>query len=185
MISSIISIATFILFLIIIIQSIIFKKRGIESTGNPPIQQKYVGIGKLSLIITWILIIVQSHFFNLRLIQLPPYFESITLVLVVVGLIYTISSFLILSDANKVGLPNEKTILRTKGIYRLSRNPMYVGFLLFSIASCIYSLNPLTVILAIIALGIHHKIVLSEEDFLKERFGNEYCDYKKKIRRYI
>jgi protein-S-isoprenylcysteine O-methyltransferase Ste14 len=137
MINNIISVATILLFLLIAIQSITFKKQGIESTGDPPIQQKYVGIGKLSLILTWILLIIQSYFFNLRLIQLPIYFDWTSLVIVVVGLLYVTCSFLTLGDANKVGLPSEKTNLRTNGIYRISRNPMYVGFLLLSVASCI------------------------------------------------
>lgn len=185
MINIIISLLTITLFLTIIIQSVIFKKRNIESSGTPPIKQKFFKIGKLSLIISWILIIIQALLYNLRIIQISIYIEYISLSIVFFGLVFVIASFYTLGDANKVGLPIEKTVLKTKGIYKISRNPMYVGFLLFSVASCTYTINPIAFILAIIAIFIHHKIVYSEEEFLKKRFGSEYIDYLDKVRRYI
>jgi protein-S-isoprenylcysteine O-methyltransferase Ste14 len=84
-----------------------------------------------------------------------------------------------------LGLPTEKTILKTNGIYRFSRNPMYFGFNLLTIASMLYWININVIILGIYSIIIYHLIILGEEKFLEERFGDEYFSYKKIVRRYI
>ena len=43
----------------------------------------------------------------------------------------------------------------------------------------------LNILFFLIVVTIHHKIILGEEQFLKERFGQQWIDYTKKARRYI
>ena len=84
-----------------------------------------------------------------------------------------------------MGLPSESTVLKTNGIYKFSRNPMYVGFGLFTLASMIYTLNVLIIIAGIFSLIVYHLIIKSEEKFLLIRFGNDYENYGKNVRRYL
>lgn len=112
-------------------------------------------------------------------------FEIITIVLVVLSFIIFFFSFFSLGNSLRIGLPNEQTKLKINGIYKFSRNPIYVAFYLLAIASVIYVFNPIIIIFAIIGMYIHHKIVIAEEVFLQQKFKEEYTDYVKKVRRYI
>ena len=73
----------------------------------------------------------------------------------------------------------------TTGIFRYTRNPMYVGFNLLTIAAILFTLNILILILGIYCIIVYHFIILNEEKFLENRFKTSYTNYKKKVRRYI
>jgi protein-S-isoprenylcysteine O-methyltransferase Ste14 len=77
------------------------------------------------------------------------------------------------------------TRLSTRGIYRFSRNPIYLGVILINVASCIFFPNLFNVILAALATGIQHRIILSEEKFLEGRFGEAWRQYRKSTGRYF
>jgi protein-S-isoprenylcysteine O-methyltransferase Ste14 len=85
-----------------------------------------------------------------------------------------------------MGLPKNDVIqLRTTGIYKLSRNPMYLGLIIVAIASVMMVPNPFNLVFAVVGILIHHKIIVNEEKFLTERFGQQYLDYKKTTKRYL
>ena len=78
------------------------------------------------------------------------------------------------------------TAIATDGPYRLTRNPAYVGMALvyIGIALCshaLWVLLPLPVVLAIIDRGV----IAREERYLERKFGQEYLDYKRRVRRWI
>jgi protein-S-isoprenylcysteine O-methyltransferase Ste14 len=75
--------------------------------------------------------------------------------------------------------------LATDGIYRHVRNPMYVNLLLFTagIAIAIGS-NWTLVLLVPAALLLHYGVVLREERYLENKFGNEYRRYRASVPRW-
>jgi len=76
--------------------------------------------------------------------------------------------------------------LVTSGIHGRSRNPIYVGMFLvyFGIGMAISS--PWTLILTIpLAITIRYGVVAREEAYLERRFGDDYRDYKARIRRWL
>ena len=101
------------------------------------------------------------------------------------GIVIVIFGFIGLGSSVSVGLPEEKTVLKTGGIYQFSRNPMYLGGFVMCFGSCVYSIHFINFILFAIAFLIHHSIVLKEEEFLEKRFGNNWIEYKKKVRQYF
>jgi protein-S-isoprenylcysteine O-methyltransferase Ste14 len=111
--------------------------------------------------------------------------QLFSILILVIGLIIVTLSLIDLGKSTRLGLPTEKTILKTNGIYRFSRNPMYFGFNLLTIASMLYWINIIVIILGIYSIITYHLIILGEEKFLEERFGDEYFSYKNKVRRYI
>jgi protein-S-isoprenylcysteine O-methyltransferase Ste14 len=102
-----------------------------------------------------------------------------------VGLFFVFISFINLGRSNRHGLPSENTTLKTHGIYKISRNPMYLGFNLLTISAMIYMLNLIIVLLGVYSIVIYHLIIIGEEGFLDKRFGIDYSNYKKTVRRYI
>ena len=82
--------------------------------------------------------------------------------------------------------PSKTTSLIENGIYRISRNPMYLGvlFLLLAWAAYLGSLLALTgPILFVIYLNQFQ--IRPEEQILEERFGKAYVDYSLRVRRWI
>ena len=62
---------------------------------------------------------------------------------------------------------------------------MYLGFNLLTISAMIYTMNIWIIIIGIYSIIIYHLIIIGEERFLKNRFGQEYISYRNKIRRYL
>jgi protein-S-isoprenylcysteine O-methyltransferase Ste14 len=90
-----------------------------------------------------------------------------------------------LGKSTRLGLPSDDTQLKTNGLYKYSRNPMYVGFNLITIASIIYTLHWIIIILGVYSLIIYHLIIKGEEKFMMKRFGEEYKNYQLKVSRYF
>ena len=82
--------------------------------------------------------------------------------------------------------PTEATTLVTSGIYRYSRNPMYLGVLLVLIGWALYLGNLVSALLIVgFALYINRYQILPEERLLQEKFGADFLAYKDKVRRWI
>ncbi len=72
------------------------------------------------------------------------------------------------------------------GVYRLTRNPMYLGLALLQSAVGIGADNGWVLLLAPLASAIVHVIaVLPEEAYLERKFGDAYRDYKNSVRRWL
>ena len=82
--------------------------------------------------------------------------------------------------------PEASSALVTHGIYRFTRNPMYLGFAIILLGWMIFLENPLTlaVVLAFV-LYINRFQIEPEERALESTFGAEFKAYKLKTRRWI
>jgi hypothetical protein len=58
------------------------------------------------------------------------------------------------------------------------------GFLV-CVGSCLIFIHPVNFLLCALAVGIHHAIVIKEERFLEERFGEQWLEYKQRVPRYL
>jgi protein-S-isoprenylcysteine O-methyltransferase Ste14 len=78
------------------------------------------------------------------------------------------------------------TILVTDGIFRYSRNPMYLGLVLalLGVWTLWGSLSPLVAVIVFILI-IDRWQIPHEEKMLKDKFGSEYENYKLKVRRWV
>jgi protein-S-isoprenylcysteine O-methyltransferase Ste14 len=82
--------------------------------------------------------------------------------------------------------PESSTSIVTSGIYRLTRNPMYLGFLLWLIALAIFLANPIALAgpMAFVAYMNRFQI-RPEERALASRFGSPYESYLSRVRRWL
>lgn len=101
------------------------------------------------------------------------------------GLIVVLASLLHLGKSAAVGLPERETELKTHGLYRFTRNPVYLGAFLMGIGSCLFAVHAVNFLLLFIATVIHLRIVKREEEFLENRFGQQWQDYKDRVPRFI
>jgi protein-S-isoprenylcysteine O-methyltransferase Ste14 len=72
------------------------------------------------------------------------------------------------------------------GLYRKTRNPMYLGMTLlyFGLALLLHSLVALLLLIVVLVI-IQTQVIAREERYLEARFGDDYRAYKKRVRRWI
>lgn len=80
----------------------------------------------------------------------------------------------------------ESATLLTEGVYRYSRHPMYLGFvlILLGISLLLGSISPYVVVL-IFAILMEIVFIRVEEEMLNETFQEEWRQYKSKVRKWI
>ncbi|MFZ1943087.1 MAG: isoprenylcysteine carboxylmethyltransferase family protein [Acidobacteriaceae bacterium] len=84
-------------------------------------------------------------------------------------------------------MPGERSErLVTRGPYRLTRNPMYVGLTLayFGEAGLLRQIWPLAVLPLVLAY-LQWTVIPLEEAKLRETFGEEYEAYRGRVRRWV
>jgi protein-S-isoprenylcysteine O-methyltransferase Ste14 len=82
--------------------------------------------------------------------------------------------------------PDAASSLVTSGIYRVSRNPMYVGFLLLLTGWALFLSHPLPFLfLPVFVLYMSRFQILPEERAMAAKFGESYDIYKHSVRRWV
>ena len=185
-ISSLIILAGFTLMGIYLVYfGMILRKKGFSPLGKPTLQPFIFYFGKIALFTSWAFLIVNAILVMTGKPSGYLFYPVPAAILVSAGTIFMILAFRDLGDSLRVGLPGEETLLKTKGIYRFSRNPIYVGVDLIAIASVFFLPVIMNIACAIIGIAVHHAIILSEEKFLEGRFGEDWLNYKLMTRRYF
>ena len=109
---------------------------------------------------------------------------SVLLVVAVVVFLYSIRTF----QTAGTPVPGNKptTVIVRTGPYRFSRNPIYVAFsiLELGIASWVNSVWLIGTLIAAVAL-MAFVVIPREERYLERRFGADYLDYKRSVRRWL
>ena len=76
--------------------------------------------------------------------------------------------------------------LVTSGVFRITRNPLYLGLVALYLAIAVFanSLWALALIIPVVAV-VNFAVVAREERYLERKFGREYTDYKQRVRRWL
>jgi len=130
---------------------------------------------------------VALHFFL-------PLLDYATLWLRIVGVAVLLFGIYMSASAagafNRAGTPvvpfEKSTVLLTDGWYRFTRNPMYLGMTLALLGSgvalgSVGALLPLPVFVVL----IETLFIRGEEEFLEEIFGQQFRDFRARVRRWI
>lgn len=119
-----------------------------------------------------------------------PYMARVlgAVVLVCAGLFISIAGVLEFRRVKTTVNPHKASSassLVIQGVYRYTRNPMYVGFLLTLVAWAVFLANPLAVLWVVVfVLYITRFQIVPEERVLASLFGAEYEAYKRRVRRW-
>jgi protein-S-isoprenylcysteine O-methyltransferase Ste14 len=71
------------------------------------------------------------------------------------------------------------------GLYRFSRNPIYVGYFLIFIGVALLIGSWFHLALTLVYQAAVHFLILSEERWCLGTFGKQYLEYQRKVRRYF
>ncbi len=138
-----------------------------------------------------VLILVISNYFSSKKIDLIllPNQNLISFIIFLIGVLILINPiFKFIKSKTTIDPIKFKKVnkLITSGIYKYSRNPMYLGLLMIVISTSIFYLNIFSIITPILFyFWINRFQIKREEIFLTERFGKEYLLYMTKTRRWI
>lgn len=81
-------------------------------------------------------------------------------------------------------LPTTKIV--STGVFRISRNPIYLGWFLVIVGAALVNASLFQIAVAVLMIGLlHWAVVLPEERYLEKTFGDEYVRYKEKVRRWL
>lgn len=141
----------------------------------------------------YLLIFASLMYYLAKYMPVWPLFEApftqLAYVFIALGIILDLSAvsqfFRSKTTVNPIKPSNTQTIVST-GMYRISRNPMYLGmlFLLTGWATHLAVLSPFLVLpLFIWVLTVQQ--IIPEETILEQKFGESYAHYKRQVRRWI
>ena len=144
----------------------------------PPIQ------GLIAALAIWL---IAKHLpeFNLE----TPFQKTAAILIALIGLsIDLICAFLFIKTKTTISPinPSNTSTLVTTGLYKISRNPMYLGLLLLLTGWSLWQGNPISLLVILIFMtSITLTQIKPEESALEEKFGQDYRDYKNQVRRWI
>ncbi len=82
--------------------------------------------------------------------------------------------------------PGAASSLVSSGVYRFTRNPMYLGLSVTLLGWAMFLSNPLALLaVPLFVLYINRFQINPEERVLSSLFGAEYAAYKEKVRRWL
>jgi protein-S-isoprenylcysteine O-methyltransferase Ste14 len=145
----------------------------------PPVAQ-----GVIALVLIWL----SSRFWPLYQIEII-FKNAVSLGIILLGIAVgglAVSAFIRLRTTVDPRYPDKASRLVVIGIYKYSRNPMYLAILLVLTGVAVYlgALSSLLVILLFIGYINSYQIV-PEEKLLLEKFGDGYRQYAERVRRWI
>ena len=133
------------------------------------------------------LVMIAIHFLFPGKLIIPPIWNLLGIIPVVLGVVINLVADGSFHKVKTAVRPfEESSVLVTDGFYRISRNPMYLGFVLtlIGIAILLRSLTPYLVIL-IFMVWIQRKLITAEEHMLAEKFGAQWQEYQHTVRRWL
>ena len=129
-----------------------------------------------------------AHFFNLPKLGLPMKISDLLGAGLALGgvAISCVSAGIFLRRGTAIIPYKPASQLVTSGIYRWTRNPMYLALALIYAGIAVY-LNALLalVLLPLVLAIIQTQVITREEAYLERAFGSQYIAYKKRVRTWI
>lgn len=169
-------------------KQIMQKKEGVTTLilgkGDKP--QRVIRIETWLKILSFTLPVVEVMSIFWNLMELPVWFQCIGIVVAAVGVLFFCMAILTMKGSWRAGIPEKKeTSLIQDGIFQYSRNPAFVGFDLLYLGILIAFPNAWHACFVAAAIYAFHLQILNEEDYMAQTFGEEYAQYKNRVRRYL
>ena len=149
--------------------------------------EKLMGLATLTVVPVEIAsIILYPKLTLLECLRNCPTLQWAGLAISAAGVCFFITAMLTMADSWRAGIPeNDKTAFVQRGIYRISRNPAFVGFDLMYIGLLMAFPNIIHLIFALFPVVMLHLQIRQEEVFCRNAFGPEYEEYCQRVRRYL
>ena len=114
-------------------------------------------------------------------------FRYLGIALEILGVAVLLMSYGSMATAGTTIDPREHSSkVVTSGLYAYSRNPIYLGWFLLLAGIGFRNASLLVLVTAVtMVLLLSWAVILQEEAYLEKQFGEEYLQYKKRVRRWL
>lgn len=151
-----------------------------EKNGEHPVGDS----GQLMLLGLFLVAWVLDSFF-LNWTTFVAAYLPLLLRLVLAGL-FLLAGFLLAGAAHSViDKDGGSRSVRTSGVFRYVRHPLYLGSLLFYLALTISTCSMVSLVFLIAIFAFYNYIAGYEEKLMLNRFGDEYADYMRQTGKWI
>jgi protein-S-isoprenylcysteine O-methyltransferase Ste14 len=108
-------------------------------------------------------------------------------VFLIIALFFFVSSLRQFLQSKNTLIPFKPALsLQTNHVYGITRNPMYFGLaVVYTGISCFIGSWWNIILFPFLLLFVQEFIIRREEKYLERRFGQDYINYKRKVRRWI
>ena len=174
---------------------VVTKKAGVNAfklnkkTGVEAITSLYFKYLPLVSILVFILYAFFPAIYQLlgpvALISHKP-FQLLGMGIMLIALVWIVIAQSQMGASWRIGIDHdEKTEFIENGLFRHSRNPIFVGVIFLSFGFFLVLPNPLTLTILMLDIALIQIQVAMEEQFLTETHGEEYTKYCKHVRRWV
>jgi protein-S-isoprenylcysteine O-methyltransferase Ste14 len=107
-------------------------------------------------------------------------------ILLIASLLWTLLAQARMGESWRIGIASEhKTRLIQTGVFRISRNPIYLGIMVTLLGLFLVIPNAMTLLILVLGVVVINIQVRLEEEYLKTTHGVEYVSYTERVRRWI
>lgn len=172
-----------------------WKQTGINpiTFGKEPTAHNYIGaVMKLLLCMLFVAVLMFTIGSQVYQYAVPiPYLQHtmliwIGLILIHISLVWVVIAQFQMSTSWRIGIDEKNsTLLVTNGIFKISRNPIFLGMIVSVFGIFLITPNAITFFLTLTTYFIIHIQIRLEEAYLSDAHGEAYLQYKKKTKRLI
>lgn len=161
------------------------RKLGMPVRGRTREANMSIGFFSLFIIVAALFGLFDAPFGTVHLLTRTTA-TAVALALLLMNLLVGSASLLGLRDSWRVGVrEDQQTDLIKGGIYRFSRNPYFLSYLIMFAAYTVLLQNIILLFLSLVGFAMVHAMVLKEEEHLTARHGDTYRRYQKRVPRYF
>jgi len=185
----------YILLVFVLRSVIVWKQTGVNPFvfGSTDKAHDYIGrVYKLMVLLTWVSIGIFSFYPPWYQYLMPveyldfEYLRTAGLILLVVSFLWTSIAQYQMSKSWRIGIDyEEKTDLISHGLFRYSRNPIFLGVLVSYLGTFLIIPNILSFSILLVTFVTIQTQVRLEEEYLEGVQGRDYLDYKSQVRRWL
>ncbi len=119
--------------------------------------------------------------------RLPSSFKFPGMILIVVGMTLTgLALWTLYRTGTAIDPMKRTTCLVSSGVYRVSRNPAYLGLVFIYAGIAVIGRSAASlVLLPIVMVLVYSQVIRREESYLLSVFGEEYTRYSREVRRWL
>ncbi len=126
-----------------------------------------------------------NYFFPVMVVIKKPYSYS-GIVIIIIGFFIAIKASREFKNAgNNYNLKEDSAKLMTDGIFNCSRNPMYLGMMLWFTGLAVFLGSLTSFIYPVFFFILANKMISYEERKLEKIYGDQYNNYRKRVRRWL
>lgn len=173
----------------------VWKRTGVNPVTFSGAHNAHDYIGKLfKIVMVGLLgvVLIYTFFPNIYSFLIPvfwleyPFIRFIGMILMLLSLGWTVIAQIQMGNSWRIGIDEEKqTALVQTGLFRYSRNPIFLGMIVTIFGFFLTIPNAFTLVISLIGFVLIQIQVRLEEEFLSKTHGVKYKDFQEQVRRWL